>query len=61
MRVFLVMVPNPRFRDDGPEHWDGRIHYVWPFKLHLRIAIIVTFAIGPDIPLKQKQNKAAKE
>ncbi len=59
MPAFVTMVPNPRSRDDGPEYWDGGVHYVWPFKSGLRIVLIIAFAIGADIPLRQ--NKAAKE
>src|SRR6266704_2778311 len=39
MPAFMVMVPNPRSRNYGPEYWDGGVHYVWPFKFGLRIAI----------------------
>ncbi len=59
MPVFMVTVPNPGALDNGAEHRDGRVHYVWPFKLGLRIALIMAFAVGANF--LRKQNKAAKE
>jgi len=38
---------------------DAKPRSPWPFELQLRIASIITFAIGLDSPLRQ--NKAAKE
>ena len=59
MRMFVMTVPNPGALGEGPEYRNGRIHHVWPFKLRLRIVLIMGFAIGADIP--RRQNKAAKE
>jgi hypothetical protein len=59
MRMFVMTVPNPGALGEGPEYRDGRVHYVWPFKLGLRIALIMAFAIGANF--LRKQNKAAKE
>jgi len=49
---FVVIMPNPRSRDDGPEHWDGGVHYVWPFKLGSKIPLTIILL---------RMNKAAKE
>jgi hypothetical protein len=43
----------------GPKYWNGGVHYVWPFKLGLRIAQIIAFVIGAHIP--PRLNKAVKE
>jgi hypothetical protein len=59
MPVFMVTMPNPRSRDDWPEHWDGGAHYVRPFKLEAKIALVIAFAIAAHTLRKQK--KAAKE
>ena len=43
----------------GPKHWNGGVHYVWPFKLGSRKAHIIAFAISADIPLGR--NKEVKK
>jgi hypothetical protein len=59
MRMSVMTVPNPRALGEGPEYWVGRVHDVWPFKLGLRLALIIAVAKGADIPLRQ--DKVAKE
>jgi len=59
MRMFVMTVPNPGALGEGPEYRNWRAHYVWPFKFGSRIALVMGFAIGADIP--RRQNKAAKE
>ena len=59
MPACMLMVPNPRSRNEWPAHCDGEIHYVWPFKFGTELVPIIVFAITDHIP--RKQNKAAKQ
>ena len=59
MPACMLMLPNPRSRNEWPAHCDGGIHYVWPFKFGTELAPIIVFAITDHIP--RKQNKAAKQ
>ncbi len=59
MPACMLMVPNPRSRNEWPAHCDGEIHYVWPFKFGTELVPIIVFAITDHIP--RKQNKASKQ
>jgi len=59
MPACTLTAPNPGARNEWPAHWDGGIHYIWPFKFGVELVLVIVLAIAAHI--LRKQNKAAKQ